>query len=432
MINRELMKENNEIIQKERVLPFKKVEELLSVNAKLRALLTLRSPKNTKQESILVTEAFPTSTTKDPSFVQVTQTSRDPVAESQQPSTRNEYTEEIEALKLKIAGLEHQNEDLKKKVQAAQASNFLLKSLETKLKKSEEQNAQLRSQAEQSAAELAKLKAELAENKEIEKEVSLLKAEFAKKDEEIRSFKEYIYKTQALLSQMEELQRDRDIFEKVIDERDEEIQALKQKIDSLEPLTKENKLLKQRYFLVRTASELLRNRIEEQHVMMDKMQKLVNTDELLDVEIDYRKLAAERDVLAAQNERMKKPIKEKVLKLDLLKLKLSAELEEVENLKNSIRHLDESQVISKFGHSPLKTPMGQESGRSRDELVKTLEQRSSTMRNLHNRWKDVETIKIQLDDMNRELERVKSEENLDTNPVGSDSFSARVMQARLV
>lgn len=231
---------------------------------------------------------------------------------------------------------------------------------------------------------------------------------------------------------MEELQRDRDIFEKVIDERDEEIQALKQKIDSLEPLTKENKLLKQRYFLVRTASELLRNRIEEQHVMMDKMQKLVNTDELLDVEIDYRKLAAERDVLAAQNERMKKPIKEKVLKLDLLKLKLSAELEEVENLKNSIRHLDESQVISKFGHSPLKTPMGQESGRSRDELVKTLEQRSSTMRNLHNRWKDVETIKIQLDDMNRELERVKSEENLDTNPVGSDSFSARVMQARLV
>ena len=49
MINRELIKENNSIISRERVFPFKKVEQLLLVNEKLRILL--EKSKDRKQAS---------------------------------------------------------------------------------------------------------------------------------------------------------------------------------------------------------------------------------------------------------------------------------------------------------------------------------------------------------------------------------------------
>ena len=69
---------------------------------------------------------------------------------------------------------------------------------------------------------------------------------------------------------------------------------MEQQLDDLEMYKKENKILKQRYFLMRTASEMVRQRNEAQAATIEHLQKLVSMEEMLDVEIHIRNLLEER------------------------------------------------------------------------------------------------------------------------------------------
>lgn len=409
MINRELIKENNSLVNTERTFSFKKVEQLLEINEKLRVLL--EKSRAQKQDTPFGVDIFPKSS-KPNSANQSFLTSKVATATASREETiRNEFLEQIDSLKLQVSMLQKENSKYKTQLEAAKATDSQIQTLRNKLKELETHNQQLESEVKSAGAEINRLKSVSIAHTSQDDEVPKLKEELAEISEELHKYREYI---PPLLAKMEELQRDKEILEKAIDERSQENEMLQKKVDSLEPLAKENKILKQRYFLVRTASEMFRNRIEEQNVLIEKMQKMINTDEILDVEIDIRKIMAERNVLAAQNERIKKPITEKILKLDMLKLKVSTEIEEFENLKRSIRQLDDSVVLARdSGHDFTK---------ARDSLVKTLELRKSTMKDFQTALQDVDTIKEQLNDMHKELKEVKSEMNTEQDPHSSHSY----------
>ena len=404
MINRELIKENNSVINKEKVFPFAKVEQLLTVNEKLRTLVEKSKDRN--QASNLASETFQKSFrdySLNHSFVTNTTTNKGPVSDSREVTIRGEIPDQVELLKAEVSNLHQENSKLKVAAETNKLFNFQINSLQKQLNDSENRNKQLEAEVNSVKAENIQLKRDLNEyaNSDYKRENIWLKSELARKDGELSRCEDVINHFQRIAVAMEDWQREKEIYERAIEERSQEILTLKKRIDILEPLHRENQLIKQRYFLLRTATEFLRNKIDDQNVTMNKMQQLINADELLDVEVDIRKLVAQRDVLAAQNERMKKPIKEKILNLDQLKLRLSTELQDFEQLKKSFRQLDD----------PSSTTSRQDFNKTREGLTKTLELRKSAMMGFHVALEDVDMLRGEMVDMRKELKEVKSEAN---------------------
>lgn len=450
MINRELIKENNNLLKKNNVIPVSKVEKLLEVNETLRTKLEkLRAdgipttPVKSVSRNYFPSENIVTPSTQRTGVLISTQscevtarwefdtqkTDREIIGELRQQLNSLKDEKDRALLKYKLLhNFDQEKKELDTKMRFLNAEKERLqKSLSLKneeIKKLENERTQTNQDLQHMSTELTQLKSELALWKyKYERDVKELETVVEKKDEEIKEYKERLNSLESCVDYLETIQRDKEIYEKALDDRSNEIEALKLRIESLEPLEKENKLLRQRFFLVRTAGELLKHQNEENIKRMEALQEVVSTGEILDVEVSIRKLMEERDVLAAQNERMKKPLQEKILKLDMLQFKVHSELEEFENWKKSLKQLDESQGFL----SPIAFmgDVASESGKFKDEVMKTIDQKTMSLKNFKEALKDVNTIKSQMENMTRELEELNDEDGSESNPSDFAGFSKR-------
>ena len=423
--NRELTRENSKLSSRLKVVSASNVEKLLRVNEKLREELekielsvSLANTARISSKSFTfrdgLSEQFNQTTgLLSPYFADMT-TRFD-------TETQKADKELIVELKQQIHDLKLEKEELVKQ-RGLTDSSRKEKELEERIKSLESEKIQLGKDIGLKQETEQRLKKELeASRAGFERDVKKLTETIEKQQKEIDFYRERLNELQPYVVLANSFQRERELLGKTIEEKYKEIADLKTRVEALEPLQKENKLLKQKYFIIRTAGELLKQRNEEQIKRMDQMQQLVDTEELLDTEINIRQLMEERDLLAAQNERMTKALKDKILQLDILQFKVSSELEEFQNLKKSLLALDESQLLT--SSRIFRNDLTPESGRFRDETVKALGQRAGVMKGFQAALKDVEVVKDFMESMNRELRELH--ERNDSTPSDFGGLSKR-------
>lgn len=357
----------------------------LSVSQKMRMLETCKEPlKNTLNHSFQQSEPSTRANSSD------TLDSGSSLPWEEKSKT---LEKDLLACKRHNESLLEENRSLKDQLDL---TNTRIKTLESMLRKVTEEKGSL-------TTALQKLQQEVGSAQVIQvsprttygsSELEYLRKNLTQKNTEISDLRQKLLGTNRLQSECNGLRLELQRTKENLAKKSAQVDELTFKVRDLKNKEIENKELKKRYFLIRTASQMLQPRIHSLNTQIDLMQKMIKFDEVLDLEIELRKLLDERDILASQNQRLRAPF-EKVLKdVENFKEQIKARIDSFDELKSSFEQKNENDVRP-GGESGEKCLLLKE---KKDELVgiqihlakfdeikKVMDQMAKDLRKIQNR-----------------------------------------------
>lgn len=417
---KKLERENADLSTNKKVLHFNKVESLLKANEELRMICssslsargygeTFRDTRGELEElaglRIRVTELSKENDSLKHTLRTSENHSQSPVRTTNEVNNPH-YTEDIKKLeselqiyKARNKQLQRENDALKEKIEHMQ-NDPCIQELESALQNIKEEKASLMrelQQLKQSSQYRQATSPRLTNTNDIE----LLRQTLAQKNTEIADLKQKWMDLHKYKSLYEAVNYELQLTKENLQKKTAMVEDLNFKTRELRNKEIENKELKKRYFLIRTLGQVFQPRIHNLNMQLDQMQKLINIDEVLDAEIEIRKLLDERDILASQNQRLRAPLEVVLKNLDHLKQQVTGRIEEIDTLTKGL-DLDSFEDTQISARSPTERLSVEAAGK-----LRLLTERASELADFQGRIREFDDLKLSMDQMSKELKQVQ-------------------------
>ena len=227
-------------------------------------------------------------------------------------------------------------------------------------------------------------------------EIESFKKNINQKISEISELKQKLLEANKYKFECERLRTELTRVKENLEKKTTQVEDLSFKVKDLRNKEIENKELKKRYFLMRTACQMFQPKIQSLNNQLEQMGKLVQVDEVLDVEIEIRKLLDERDILVIQNQRLRAPLDKAFQAFEDLKQQIAKRIEEFDNIRQALNYKPEELMKVKEGNEAEDA-----------EKLKTLQAKAAELAESQVKLREYDGVKADLDQMAKELKSVQ-------------------------
>lgn len=303
-------------------------------------------------------------------------------------------------------------------------SDYLVKGLEQKLSFEIREKESLKNSLKAAQQEIQELRSKSYGTKTLEFKAFNLESELAAVKKTLHDKTEEIYNLKGQILENNKFKYELDLKKQELEKTKTELKAkiveigdLTSRIKTLNVNGVQNKELMKRYFLARTAAQMFSNRNANLSAQLDQMARMIHTDDILDTEIQVRKLLDERDMLMSQNQRMKAPLENLTKNVDIMKEQVEGKLEEINSLCRS--YVSEDRFNQKtpdlkssrefnFGELSTTSRTGNLSSPAKSDLIRFLDDKASELKGYESNFRDFERFKENVSQMESELKQVQN------------------------